>query len=138
MSNVIRGGTSDSKAVNNMANSQAERYKQLLQNAKSAGVKGADDIEANFNYLTRIYSNAKLSKLIDKFGEKKVANFLAKAMSGGLNEKSNLRLAKYLMRVIQRQKSEYQMNIGGILNAKAEDLNRLYLLASSHNSKLKF
>ena len=31
----------------------------------------------------------------------------------------------YLTRVIQRQKSEYQMNIGGILNAKAEDLNRL-------------
>ena len=121
----IRGEAIESPAVKNMVNAQRERYQDLLQKAKDAGIRGADKIEENFNYLTRIYSNAKLSKLIDKFGEKKVLNFLASAMRGGLNEKSNLRLAKYLVRVIQRQKSEYQMNIGGLLNAKAEDLNRL-------------
>jgi hypothetical protein len=122
---AIRGEAIESPVVNKMANAQRQRYQELLQKAKDAGVRGADKIEENFNYLTRIYSNAKLSKLIDKFGEKKVVNFLAKAMRGGLNEKANVRLAKYLTRVIQRQKSEYQMNIGGILNAKAEDLNRL-------------
>ncbi len=122
---AIRGEAIESPIVNKMANAQRQRYQDLLQKAKDAGVRGADKIEENFNYLTRIYSNAKLSKLIDKFGEKKVVNFLAKAMRGGLNEKANVRLAKYLTRVIQRQKSEYQMNIGGILNAKAEDLNRL-------------
>ena len=121
----IRGEAIESPAVKNMVNAQRERYQDLLQKAKDAGIRGADKIEENFNYLTRIYSNAKLSKLIDKFGEPKVLNFLASAMRGGLNEKSNLRLAKYLVRVIQRQKSEYQMNIGGLLNAKAEDLNRL-------------
>jgi hypothetical protein len=122
---AIRGESIESPAVNKMANAQRERYSELLQKAKDAGVRGADKVEENFNYLTRIYSNAKLSKLIDRFGSEKVENFLAKAMRGGLNEKANKRLAKYLMRVIQKQKSEYQMNIGGILNAKAEDLNRL-------------
>lgn len=122
---AIRGEAIESPSVNKMANAQRERYSELLQKAKDAGVRGADKVEENFNYLTRIYSNAKLSKLIDKFGSKKVENFLAKAMRGGLNEKANKRLAKYLMRVIQRQKSEYQMNIGGILNAKAEDLTRM-------------
>ena len=117
----IRGEAIESPAVNKMVNAQRERYSELLQKAKDSGVRGADKVEENFNYLTRIYSNAKLSKLIDKFGSKKVERFLASAMRGGLNEKANLRLAKYLMRVIQRQKSEYQMNIGGILNAKAED-----------------
>lgn len=122
---AIRGEAIESPSVNKMANAQRERYSELLQKAKDAGVRGADKVEENFNYLTRIYSNAKLSKLIDKFGSKKVERFLASAMRGGLNEKANLRLAKYLMRVIQRQKSEYQMNIGGILNAKAEDLTRM-------------
>jgi hypothetical protein len=122
---AIRGESIESPAVNKMANAQRERYSELLQKAKDAGVRGADKVEENFNYLTRIYSNAKLSKLIDRFGSEKVQNFLAKAMRGGLNEKANKRLAKYLIRVIQKQKSEYQMNIGGILNAKAEDLNRL-------------
>jgi len=132
VANGIRGHAIESPSVQRMVTAQQERYKDLLQKAKDAGVRGADKIEENLNYLTRIYSNAKLSKLIDKMeqkypgkGAERVAQFLAKAMRGGLNEKSNLRLAKYLMRVIQRQKSEYQMNIGGILNAKAEDLNRL-------------
>tara|TARA_S200000501_G_C20846934_1_gene753995 strand:- start:135 stop:2618 length:2484 start_codon:yes stop_codon:yes gene_type:complete len=122
---AIRGEAIESPTVQKMANAQRERYRDLLQKAKDSGVRGADKIEENFNYLTRIYSNAKLSKLIDKFGEEKVINFLAKAMRGGLSEKANKRLAKYLTRVIQRQRSEYQMNIGGILNAKAEDLNRI-------------
>lgn len=125
VSNVIRGGTSDSKAVNNMANSQAERYKQLLQNAKSAGVKGADDIEANFNYLTRIWSAGKIQKLVDKFTHERVVNFLTSAMRGGINEKSNRKIAEYILDVVRYGKPNATINISRIFNSKAADLDSL-------------
>ena len=125
LARAIRGEVVESPVVNQMAKIHAERMKDMLDMAKAAGVRGADKVIENSNYLTRIYSKVKMSEMVAKHTEEGVAQFLAKAMRGGIDNKANLRLAKYLIRVVRKGKEENQINLGSLFTAKAEDLQRI-------------
>ena len=125
LARAIRGEVVQSPVVNQMAKIHAERMKDMLDMAKAAGVRGADKVIENSNYLTRIYSKVKMSEMVAKHTEEGVAQFLAKAMRGGIDNKANLRLAKYLIRVVRKGKEENQINLGSLFTAKAEDLQRI-------------
>ena len=46
-------------------------------------------------------------------------------MRGGIDNAANLKLAKYLMRVVRRGNEHNQINLGSLFTAKAEDLQRI-------------
>ena len=123
LARAIRGEKVESPSINAMAKTHAERMEDMLKMAQSAGVRGADKVIANANYLTRIYSKVKMSKMIDQHTEAGVAEFLARAMRGGVDNKANLKLAKYLIRVVRDSKDHSQINLGNLFNAKAEELH---------------
>ena len=125
LSRAIRGEVVDSPSINSMAKAHADRMKDMLEMAKASGVRGADKVIENANYLTRIYSKAKMSDMVAKNGEQAVAEFLARAMRGGIDNASNLKLAKYLMRVVRRGNEHNQINLGSLFTAKSEDLQRI-------------
>ncbi|QLF87986.1 putative internal virion protein [Pelagibacter phage Hroenn EXVC015P] len=125
LARAIRGEVVDSPSINAMAKAHAERMKDMLEMAKAAGVRGADKVVENANYLTRIYSKAKLVDMIGKHGEDSVVEFLARAMRGGVDNKANKKLAKYLIRVVRRGNEHNQINLGSLFTAKAEDLQRI-------------
>ena len=122
---VIRGEKSDSEAVNKAAKHQQDLYKQMLKMAKKAGVRGADNVEENLNYLTRVYSWGKISRLISDKGYDEVVSFLTRALRGGVNEASNKKLVESLLTVIRKSRNQQGINIGQILNSRAEVLDRL-------------
>ena len=125
LSRAIRGEVVDSPSINSMAKAHADRMKDMLEMAKASGVRGADKVIENANYLTRIYSKVKMTEMVGKHTEQGVAEFLARAMRGGIDNASNLKLAKYLMRVVRRGNEHNQINLGSLFTAKAEDLQRI-------------
>ena len=122
---AIRGEKIDSPAVQKMADAQRQQYRDLLQMAKASGVRGAENIEESFKYISRVWSARKLSELVEKFGHKEVVNFLVRAMRGGVNAKENQKIAEYILDVVRYGKPNSTINISNIFNAKAADLDRI-------------
>lgn len=125
LARAIRGEVVDSPSINAMAKAHADRMKDMLEMAKASGIRGADKVIENANYLTRIYSKAKMTEMVGKHTEQGVAEFLARAMRGGIDNAANLKLAKYLMRVVRKGNEHNQINLGSLFTAKAEDLQRI-------------
>ena len=115
----------DSEAVKAMAKSQSSRYKELLDMARAAGVRGADQVDPNPAYITRIWSKNNLTAFVAKHGEKKLFRLLANAIDNGDNIAKRMKLAEHLYRVVVRANAGENINIGNVLNAKIEDLDSM-------------
>lgn len=115
----------ESEAVKAMAKSQSARYKELLDMARAAGVRGADQVDPNPAYITRIWSKNNLTAFVAKHGEKKLFRLLANAIDNGDDIVKRMRLAEHLYRVVIRGNAGQNINLGNVLNAKIEDLDEM-------------
>ena len=62
----IRRGEGDSPTVKAVAEQQTQLYKDILNMAKSSGVKGAEEVEENLRYITRMWDEFKMGETIDR------------------------------------------------------------------------
>jgi len=115
----------ESESVKAMAKAQSARYKELLEMAKAAGVRGADQVDPNPAYLTRVWSKNNLTAFVAKHGEKKLFRLMANAIDNGDDIVKRIKLAEHLYRVIIRGNTGQNINIGNVLNAKIEDLDEM-------------
>lgn len=122
VSKAIRSETpTGNKWVDAMADVQRNQYKELLEMMKNVGVRGAEDVETNYRYITRIWSRKKLDDLVAEIGEEGVARFLAKAMlsssSKHIDETARLAVARHLMQVVRGSKVEQGVNLNHVLTS---------------------
>lgn len=62
-------GSGASKEVNEVADAYREIMREILQKAKDAGVRGADEVLENDDYLSRVFSNQKIDDFITRYGQ---------------------------------------------------------------------
>lgn len=134
---IRNGGQGVSPAANKVAKVQAQVYEDVLTLAQKVGVKGAEDIKANKNYITRTWSKKKVHKLIEKFdrkypgkGRKKLEEFIARSMKQTKGSEEALEdfakrtkyLSKMLLRHVMDSEGSFGVNLDRILKSKGEDL----------------
>lgn len=69
MAKVVRGVTKPSTAAEAEGAANAMKFfKDMLEVAKSSGVKGFDDVETNLNYLTRSYDSNSFRRIAAQYG----------------------------------------------------------------------
>ncbi len=76
----IRGQASESAAVQEAATRVQGIFKEFLHEAKTAGVKGFENVEENPNFLPRVFNYHKFQDLLDRVG----ADQLEKLVAGGI------------------------------------------------------
>lgn len=60
---------------------QQSVYKQLLEDAKQMGVKGADEVDVNAFYVNRMWNHTNITEALRVHGEDAVIDLLAKAIN---------------------------------------------------------
>ena len=117
-----------SDSVKAMAKSQSARYKELLDMARAAGVRGADQVDPNPAYITRIWSKNNLTAFVAKHGEggeARLFRLMANAIDNGEDLAKRIKLAERLYKLIIRGNQGQNINLGNVLNAKIEDLDEM-------------
>jgi hypothetical protein len=122
VSKAIRSDTpTGNKWVDAMADIQRNQYRELLEMMKNVGVRGAEDVETNYRYITRIWSRKKLDDLVAEIGEENVVRFLSKAMlsssSKHIDETARFAVARHLMQVVRGSKVEQGINLNHVLTS---------------------
>ena len=86
-----------SPAVNRMAERNAELYRDILREAKEAGVKGFENIPENLTYFTHRWNKFKFDDLRGKIGDDGIERLLTQGLVNGttdLTEDAAAQIAK--------------------------------------------
>jgi hypothetical protein len=131
----IRGRSTGSQAAKAAADNQAMLYRDILETARSAGVKGIENVAENQHYISRVWSRRKMMEAVDELGEEQVTSFLARAMVSGdyafknakkgvdeLSDKHKIRLAKHLVKSVVKGTRGEGVNLERIFQGRAEEV----------------
>lgn len=132
----IRGRSTGSQAAKAAADNQAMLYRDILESARSAGVKGVENVVENEHYISRVWSRRKMMEAIDDMGEERVVNMLSRAMgSADLGfkrvgddaidaDKHIQKLAKHLVRSVVKGSRGEGVNLERIFQGRADEVKQ--------------
>ena len=113
-----------SPAVKRMAQRNSELYRDLLREAKEAGVKGFENIPENLTYFTHRWNKFKFDDLRDKIGDNGIEKLLTDGLVRGtpdLTEDAAAQIAKAMNIKIKEDSAGLDSGFARLFTADSRD-----------------
>ncbi len=117
----IRGQDSDSAAIKAAAGRVAGAFKDFLDEAKAAGVKGFENVEANANWLPRVFDFHAFHALNTKVGPDQLALLVQKGIQQLYPELADAPANKVATAYIKRMRELRVGNDAGLMQGMSFD-----------------
>jgi hypothetical protein len=108
---VLQANPNIAPMLQKASKAQREFYKNMIEEAKKAGVKGADEIDVNDFYVNRIWNHTGIRDAISKHGTDAVVDLLAKAINVPGHIGDRAKAAKFLSSVQKLEFAPAMQNI---------------------------
>ena len=131
VSRAVRAGDHPDPHVKAAASHVADLQEGILSRLKEAGVAGFDNVDANRNYVMRLYSPQKLSKMIETYTEGGVRQVIASAISRGLPEleqETVEKIAHWHLRKVRDHGDDIDFQMGRALSGDDRETLRAVLV----------
>jgi hypothetical protein len=117
----IRGNESESAAIAAAAGRIRAVFKEFLDEAKAAGVKGFENVEANENYLPRVFDFHAFHAHKERFGPDQLATLVQKGIQQIYEELDDTTANKIATAYIKRMRELRVGNDAGLMQGMSFD-----------------